>query len=723
MNVSVKVHGVICCAAVGNVSNVSAVPGPIRNSYWTRRRRTTKIIESWKSVTPPANYLIEDAPPSCSTSPNQTANIYRYDDDNQDCAVDVSRNDDVKFFEMSCVPTSSNELNSSDYENATEHDSDLHDYDAINTFPDNFDSVSCDSDEINLNKELADWVLEFGVSSVAVDKLLKILHPIDTQLPLTCRTLLQTGKCNDTIVSISGGEYMHCGILTGLMNLKQHLLEFGQQKILFQVNIDGLPLYKSSSTQLWPILGKVVGIKSDPFIIGVFCGSCKPSNIEEFLKAFVMEAKTLAEDGFEIDGLKFIASIACYICDAPARALLKQIKGHTGYNGCERCVQKGFYTDSRMTFPQINAEKRTDDVFSLMGYESHQLNVSPLQALQVGLVSGFVLDSMHLVYLGVVRRLLHRWIKGPRPVKLSQLQVDNISEKLLTFQRHVPSEFSRKPRSLHEVERWKATEFRQFLLYTGVVALKSELDEALYNNFLCLSVAIFMLSNCTLLNHYIDYAEELIAYFVNQSVDLYGEAFAVYNIHSLTHIVDDARKFGCLESVSSFPFENFLGRLKKTVRKPQFILQQISNRMLEGYFKPKVSTKSAVVLKKEHTSGPVVIGMINFKRYKEVHLTDFVLKIDGGDDCIGFGANNKHIGLLKNIFSNGTRTYLLVKRFKKLEAAFQEPLLSTDIDIHVVSELSKSYEVCQLDDVKRKYVLLPLKDGSKRMGIPLLHMD
>jgi hypothetical protein len=710
----------ICCAACVHVSNTSAVPGPIRNSYWTRRRRTKKIIESWKSVTPAANCSMIDAPPSCSSSPTKTPNCSSYCDDIQDNRINVMTSEE-RFLEMSSVPATSNEFNSSDYENVSACYSDIHDCNALDCFPDNFSSDSSDSDEINLVKELADWVTEFGVSSVAVDKLLKILRSTHTQLPLTCRTLLQTGKCNDTIVSISGGEYMHYGILKGLLSC-QHFFELGQRNIQYQVNIDGLPLYKSSSTQLWPILGKVVGIESGPFLIGAYCGSSKPKNIDEFLKAFVMEAKALAEDGFEINGCKFVASIACFICDAPARAFLKQIKGHTGYDGCERCVQKGFHVESRMTYPLIDAEKRTDEVFSLMGYESHQLDASPLLTLQVGLVSGFVLDSMHLVYLGVTRRLLHMWTKGPRPTKLSHLQVDIISEKLSALQPHVPSEFARKPRSLHDMDRWKATEFRQFVLYTGIVALKSELDEALYNNFLCLSVAVFMLSNCNLLNHYVDYAEELLAYFVEESANLYGHAFAVYNVHSLIHIVDDARKFGCLESISSFPFENFLGRLKKTVRKPQFILQQISNRLSEGYFKPTTCTKSTVVLKKEHTSGPVVIGMMNLKRYKEVYLTGYVLKINSGDNCIGYGSN-KHIGLVQNIFSDGTQTYLLVKRFKKLEAAFQEPLLSTDIDIHILSELSKSYEVCQLDDVKRKYVLLPLKDGDERMCIPLLHMD
>lgn len=318
----------VCYSAFANGSSMpGSAPGPIRNSYWTRRRRTRKIIESWESVMPTANCLITDAPPSSSTSPMKTPYCFNYGDAIQDSTMDMSTSE-VGFCEMPSVPTTANEFISSDYENASNCDSDI-DYDVIDSFPDNFDSDSSDSDEVNLANELADWVLEFGVSSVAVDKLLKILHSVHTQLPLTCRTLLQTGKCDDKIVSMSDGDYMHYGILKGFFSLKKHLLELGQLNIQYQVNIDGLPLYKSSSTQLWPILGKIVNIKSDPFIIGAYCGSCKPKDIDKFLKAFATEAKTLAEDGFEIDGYKFKASIVCFICDAPARAFLKQIKGRS----------------------------------------------------------------------------------------------------------------------------------------------------------------------------------------------------------------------------------------------------------------------------------------------------------------------------------------------------------------------------------------------------------
>lgn len=55
----------------------------------------------------------------------------------------------------------------------------------------------------------------------------------------------------------------------------------------------------------------------------------------------------------------------------------------------------------------------TDETFRNMVYEEHQVDVSPLNKLGVGLVSSFVLDYMHLVCLGVMRKLIYLWLKGP----------------------------------------------------------------------------------------------------------------------------------------------------------------------------------------------------------------------------------------------------------------------------------------------------------------------
>ena len=57
----------------------------------------------------------------------------------------------------------------------------------------------------------------------------------------------------------------------------------------------------------------------------------------------------------------------------------------------------------------------------------------------------------------------------------------------------MPSEFARQPRRLQELDRCKATEFRQFLLYTGHVVLKGIVSKELFQHFLTLNVAMTIL--------------------------------------------------------------------------------------------------------------------------------------------------------------------------------------------------------------------------------------
>lgn len=44
------------------------------------------------------------------------------------------------------------------------------------------------------------------------------------------------------------------------------------------------------------------------------------------------------------------------------------------------------------------------------------------------------------------------------------------------YHKYSPSEFARKTQSFKEIPRFKATEVRQFLLYTGIVLLKAFLE-------------------------------------------------------------------------------------------------------------------------------------------------------------------------------------------------------------------------------------------------------
>jgi hypothetical protein len=119
----------------------------------------------------------------------------------------------------------------------------------------------------------------------------------------------------------------------------------------------------------------------------------------------------------------------------------------------------------------------------------------------------------------------------------------------------------------------KATEFRQFLLYSGPVVLKKHLPADLYKHFMLLFIGVFCLSCSFFCDTYRDYAQMLLLKFVNQFGELYGRNMLVYNVHGLTHLVSDVKNFGPLENFSAFAFESFLGKLKHLVRKPTFPLQ------------------------------------------------------------------------------------------------------------------------------------------------------
>ena len=110
-----------------------------------------------------------------------------------------------------------------------------------------------------------------------------------------------------------------------------------------------------------------------------------------------------------------------FICDAPARSLLKGIISHNGYNCCERCIAKGLWMDHRMVMNELEAELRTDEEFLNFSYDgTHQKSRSILADLGINCVSGFPLDYMNLVCLGVTRRMLYFLKSGPRVCSFSE---------------------------------------------------------------------------------------------------------------------------------------------------------------------------------------------------------------------------------------------------------------------------------------------------------------
>ncbi|XP_059407745.1 uncharacterized protein LOC132142135 [Carassius carassius] len=382
----------------------------------------------------------------------------------------------------------------------------------VRSVPDDTESdTESESDPNSLDDDLASWATEHKITHVALNSLLNILRLHSLNLPKDSRTLLGTVRLNPDIQDKAGGQYYHFGVLNSIAEVLHQNVDILRNihTLELQVSINGLPLYKSSATQFWPILGTLQNIKQEePVTIGLFCGTSKPTSLAEYLQEFISEVNELAK-GFEFDGVMFNLILSSMVCDAPARAFLKNVKGHTGYHGCEKCTQDGLYLENRMTFPRTDMPLRTNESFRNKTDADHHHGPSPLEETSLNMVSGFPLDYMHLVCLGIMRRLLLLWLKmGPLTCRLSGFQINTLSERLLNARRSVPMEFARKPRALREIDRWKETEFRQFLLYTGPVMMKDLLNTEVYKNFLLLFVGI--LCNNSLIEEYCDYANDLL---------------------------------------------------------------------------------------------------------------------------------------------------------------------------------------------------------------------
>lgn len=106
--------------------------------------------------------------------------------------------------------------------------------------------------------------------------------------------------------------------------------------------------------------------------------------------------------------------------------------------------------------------------------------------------------------------------------------------------------------------------------------------------------AITILLSEALNKKYNDYAKTLLVHFVINSEKLYGQEFCIYNTHCLIHLPQDARDFGSLNTVNCFPFENYLQKFKRLLRKSNAPLQQVVKRLFEMETQSEQAVKETI---------------------------------------------------------------------------------------------------------------------------------
>lgn len=310
-----------------------------------------------------------------------------------------------------------------------------------------------------------------------------------------------------------------------------------------------------------------------------------------------------------------------------------------------------------------------------------------LEQMGVGMVSQFPLDIMHLVDIGVTRKMLQAFLAKI----VANVKIDNISSFLLSIKSYIPSEFSRYCRSLDDLSLWKATECRQFLLYTGMVALKGNVDDNTYYHFLLLMSAIRLLVAPSHVKENAATANCLLAEFVKHFPAIYGNDKVTYNVHGLLHLADDAIIYGPLDSFSCYKFENFMQFLKKDIRKPSKLLQQLHKRIAEQEHAnrdpPKCKFDEFTISTKENDCFCLLKPNISFR-------------------VIGFKTTNNQ----RQIYG---------KRCLNTTPFFKEPVCSKSFGIIQYSDVSSEEETFFYSDILYKFFRMPFED--KFVLVPILH--
>ncbi|XP_076301622.1 uncharacterized protein LOC143219570 [Lasioglossum baleicum] len=443
--------------------------------------------------------------------------------------------------------------------------------------------------EQSFRDRLASCFVDINITHSQGNKLLSLLrtHSCLRDLPRDIRTLIGTPRGRAITSVVSSGLYIHFDVESKIV---QYLLKSAKtipDRLQLDFHVDGCTLDRASTIQLWPIQIRIVNIKnSRPIIVGIYKGEHKPEDPVAYLEQFVADINSIMSNGgIVLEGRTIPIVLRCFIADAPARALILNHKAHTSWQPCSKCKVRGKRVENRMVFPGVEHELRTDDDYAqILDKEHHKEGHSPLASLHMKMVSQVPFDYMHLVLQGVTKKVISALICGTysRAVKLSSRHIRKINERMKLMYEYCPSDFVRRPRPLTLFTKFKATELRQFLLYTGPVVMYELLNnEALYTHFLLLHSAIRILTSAALVKTYSQFARIALKQFVNSCEFHYGPTFPSYNVHGLLHLADDVDKYGVLDSYSAFAYENNMMFFRTKYRKPEKPLSQLAKRITE----------------------------------------------------------------------------------------------------------------------------------------------
>lgn len=190
--------------------------------------------------------------------------------------------------------------------------------------------------------------------------------------------------------------------------------------------------------------------------------------------------------------------------------------------------------------------------------------------------------------------------------------------------------------------------------------------------------------------------------FVENFSSVFGENSVSFNIHCLLHIADNVTDIDNLSSITAYSFENYLQKLKKGVKKPRKILEQIFKNITEEKIVDNPN------LNGPKTKNNKIIGFY----YKNCYFSDK----SPNNYCFVFnGTMMEIVG-----FSRSNDKFIIGRKVLQLDNFFTVPIESSKIGIlfgfNASSDIEEAFSMSQ---IKCKMMSLPFENG--KVFISILH--
>lgn len=137
---------------------------------------------------------------------------------------------------------------------------------------------------------------------------------------------------------------------------RQILIKEKNPFISLTINTDGVQIFKSNSTSLWPIIICVNNLSMEERFMQdnvIICGFHYSEKLEMdvYLETFVKEIIDINErGGIELSFGNYNVFCALSTLDAPAKSKVQNMVQYNGYSGCPYCWETGSYVERMVRF-------------------------------------------------------------------------------------------------------------------------------------------------------------------------------------------------------------------------------------------------------------------------------------------------------------------------------------------------------------------------------------